>query len=133
MASMRKEISIDVKREDVWAAVRDFGAVHTRLVPGFVTECRIDGDSRIVTFANGAVARELLVDCNDTGCRLVYAVISEKLKHHNASVEVLQDGPDRSKIIWTSDFLPDAIAEYMRVQTEQAAMVMKKTLEKNNK
>ena len=47
--------------------MRDFGALHTRLVPGFVTDTKLDGDARIVTFANGTVARELLVDCDDNG------------------------------------------------------------------
>ena len=36
MASIHKDISIDASPADVWDAVRDFGAVHTRLAPGFV-------------------------------------------------------------------------------------------------
>jgi hypothetical protein len=36
-----------------WAALRDFGALHWRLVRGFVTDTRIDGQDRIVTFFNG--------------------------------------------------------------------------------
>ena len=57
MASLYKEISLDARPEDVWAAVRDYGAVHQRVAPGFVTDCRLEGDSRIVTFANGKVSR----------------------------------------------------------------------------
>jgi len=38
MASIRKEILIDAPPEDVWAAVRDVGAVHRRLAPGFVVD-----------------------------------------------------------------------------------------------
>jgi hypothetical protein len=34
MASIRKEILLEARPEDVWAAVRDFGAPHDRLVPG---------------------------------------------------------------------------------------------------
>ena len=56
MATIRKEIALDARPDDVWAALRDFHAVHERLAPGFVTESRPDGDARIVTFANGAVA-----------------------------------------------------------------------------
>ena len=62
MASIHKDIPIDAAPDDVWAAVRDFGAVHKRLAPGFVIDARLEGDARIVTFANGTVARELLVD-----------------------------------------------------------------------
>ena len=64
MASVRKDILIDVRPDDVWAAIRDYGAVH-RLVPGFLTDCQIEGDARIVTFHDGRVARELLVDIDD--------------------------------------------------------------------
>ena len=65
MASIHKEIIIDASPADVWDALRDFGALHTRLVPGFVTDTKLDGEARIVTFANGTVAREVLVDSDD--------------------------------------------------------------------
>ena len=84
MASIHKDIPIAAPAHEVWDAVRDFGALHTRLVPGFVLDTRLDGDARIVSFANGTVARELLVDSDDTRQRLVYAVISERLTQHSA-------------------------------------------------
>ena len=37
MASIRREIVIEARPADVWDAIRDVGAVHTRLAPGFVT------------------------------------------------------------------------------------------------
>jgi len=61
MASIHREILIEAHPDEVWAAVRDFGAVHRRLAPGFVIEARLDGDARIVTFHNGTVAREPLI------------------------------------------------------------------------
>ena len=92
MASIQKDIIIDANPDDVWDALRDFGALHTRLVPGFVTDTRLDGDARIVTFANGTVAREILVDCDDNKRRLVYAIISERIKQHSASAQVFDEG-----------------------------------------
>ena len=115
-------------RDDVWAAVRDFGALHTRLVPGFVLDARLDGDARIVTFANGTVARELLVDCDEARRRLVYAVISERVKQHSASVQVIADGDARSRLIWIVDVLPHEIAPYIDGQMDQAALAMQKAL-----
>ena len=114
--------------DQVWDAVRDFGAVHRRLAPGFVLDARLDGDARIVTFANGTVARELLVDCDDTRRRLVYAVVSERVKHYNASVQVLADGDARSRLIWIVDLLPNEIAPYIGGQMDQAALAMTKAL-----
>jgi hypothetical protein len=131
MASIHKDIPIDAAPDHVWAAVRDFGAVHKRLVPGFVLDARLDGDARIVTFANGTVARELLVDCDDARRRLVYAVISERVKQHSASVQVLADGNTRSRIVWIIDVLPSEIAPYIDGQMEQAALAMQKALRRD--
>jgi hypothetical protein len=93
-----------------------------------VLDARLDGDARIVTFANGTVARELLVDCDDARRRLVYAVISERVKHYNASVQVLADGDARSRLVWTVDLLPNEIAPYIGGQMEQAVLAMTKAL-----
>jgi carbon monoxide dehydrogenase subunit G len=128
MASIRKDIPIDADPDHVWAAVRDFGAVHRRLAPGFVLDAQLDGDARIVTFANGLVARELVVDCDDDARRLVYAVISERVRHYNASVQVLADGEARSRLIWIVDVLPNEIAPYIRGQMAEAALAMTKAL-----
>jgi hypothetical protein len=40
MASIRKEISTSAQPEDFWAALSDLGALHTRLVPGFVIDTK---------------------------------------------------------------------------------------------
>src|SRR3981081_3935893 len=130
MASIHKDIPIDAQPADVWAAVRDFGAVHTRLAPGFVVDARLEGDARIVTFANGTVARELLVDCDDARRRLVYAVISERVKQHSASVQVTAEADGASRLAWTVDVLPHELAPYMNAQMDQAALAMQKALGK---
>jgi hypothetical protein len=38
MASIHKERKIAASPDEVWAALRDWGALHERLVPGFVTD-----------------------------------------------------------------------------------------------
>jgi hypothetical protein len=131
MASIHKDISLDARPEDVWAAVRDFGAVHQRLVPGFVLDARIEGDARTVTFANGTVACELLVDCDNARQRLVYAVVSERVKQHSASVQVFADGDSRSRLVWIVDVLPNEIAPYMNAQMDQAALAMQKAFRRS--
>ena len=131
MASIHKDIPIDASPADVWAAVRDFGAVHQRLAPGFELDARLEGDARIVTFANGTVARELLVDCDEARRRLVYAVISERVKHYSASVQVLADGDARARLVWIVDVLPNEIAPYIGGQMDQAALGVEKTLRRD--
>jgi Polyketide cyclase / dehydrase and lipid transport len=128
MASLHKDIPIAADPDQVWAAVRDFGGVHRRLAPGFVLDALLDGEARIVTFANGTVARELLVDCDEERRRLAYAVISERVKHYGASVQVLADGGKGSRLIWIVDVLPNEIALYIDGQMDQAALAMQKAL-----
>ncbi len=128
MASIHKDIPIDARPEDVWAAVADFGALHRRLVPGFVLDARLDGDARIVTFANGTVARELLVDCDHARQRLVYAVVSERVKQHSASVQIFADGEAHCRLVWIVDVLPNEMAPYIDAQMDQAALAMRQAL-----
>jgi hypothetical protein len=133
MASIHKDIPIDAPANDVWDAVRDFGALHRRLVPGFVLDTKLDGEARIVSFANGTVARELLVDCDDTRRRLVYAVISERMKQHSASVQVIAEGEGCCRLTWIVDLLPHEIAPYVGGQMDQAALAMQKALARSAK
>ena len=128
MASIHKDIAIDADPGDVWDAVRDFGAVHTRLAPGFVADCRLDGNARIVTFHNGNVAREELVDCSDAQRRLVYAIANERVKHYNASVQVFGDDGGKTRITWIIDLLPNEVAPYIESQMELASDAMRKAL-----
>lgn len=130
MASIYNDIALDARAEDVWDAMRDFGAVHRRVAPGFVLNAKLDGDARIVTFANGNVARELLVTCDDSRKRLVYAVISERMRQHSASVQIVPDG-ERSRMIWITDVLPNEIAPYIESQMEAGAIAIRKAFSRS--
>src|SRR5215470_8527033 len=102
MATIRKEITTTAKPDQVWAAIQDIGALHTRLVPGFVVDTKLEPGARIVTFANGMVVRELIVDLDDTARRLV----------------------------WTADLLPDELAGDIRMMIDHGAAAMQKAFAK---
>jgi carbon monoxide dehydrogenase subunit G len=129
MASIHKEIAVNARPERVWDAIRDVGAVHKRLAPGFVTDTRLDGDARVVTFASGLVARELIVDLDDQARRLVWSVVGSKMTHHNASLQVFPDGEARSRVVWIADLLPNELRDYIGGMIEQGMATMKKTLD----
>jgi hypothetical protein len=132
MASLRKDIPLGVAPSEAWAALRDFGAVHQRVVPGFVTDATLDGDDRIVTFANGVVVRERLVSLDDERRRLVYAVVESSLgfEHHQASVEVIDPAPGTGgcSVAWTTDLLPDEVAPSVAAFMDQGAVAMARRL-----
>ncbi len=127
MASIRKEILVDNAPARVWDALRDIGALHTRVCPGFVTHTVLEEGARIVTFGNGMVARELIVDVDDEARRVVWSVVGGRLTHHNASVQVFADG-NGSRLVWQADLLPNELAGDIRAMIEHAASVMQPTL-----
>ena len=127
MATLRKEIPIARNTTAVWQSVRDFGAVHTKVAPGFLTDLKMDNGDRIVTFFNGLVARERLVTRDDQACRLVYAIVEGRPSHYNAAVQVFPEGDD-SRIVWTIDLLPDELAPTVGAMMDEALVSMKKTL-----
>jgi hypothetical protein len=129
MASIRKEIVLDAGADHVWAAVRDVGEIHRRLVPGFVTDCRMDGDARVVTFANGVVARELIVDLDDRSRRLAWSARGGRLSHHNASLQAFAEGSRQTRLVWIADLLPNEMAGAIEGMIEQGLAAMKRTLE----
>ena len=130
MASIRKELSLAADSAHVWSALRDFGAVHSRLAPGFVTGTTMEGETvRVVTFFNGSSARETLVSCDEPTRRLVYAIIGGRATHYSASAQVFDEGPGRSRFVWIVDVLPDAIAPFIDDMMTRGLAVMTATLE----
>jgi carbon monoxide dehydrogenase subunit G len=129
MASIRRETQVAASAEQIWEVVRDIGAIHRRLVPGFVTDCRLEGDARIVTFGNGVVAREVIVDLDDAARRLAWSATGGRLTHHNASLQVFAEGEGRSRLVWIADLLPHEMAQPIAGMIDEGMRVMKKTLE----
>lgn len=130
MATIRKEFAVQASADDVWAAFRDIGSIHTRLARGFVTDCQLEGTLRVVTFANGLVAKERIVTIDDDAHRLVYSVVEGRPTHHNGAFEVIREGDDRCRVIWIADLLPDDIAGAIEQMMELGTHAMKQTLER---
>ena len=129
MASIYREVQIRADPAAVWDALRDVGALHRRLAPGFVTDVRLENGARVVTFGNGLVARELIVDIDDATQRLVWSVVGGRMTHHNASAQVLPDGEGGSRFVWIADLLPHELAPGIAAMMEQGLAVIKRTLE----
>ena len=129
MASIHREITIEAAPEAVWDALRDVGAIHRRLAPGFVTDVRLEDGARVVTFGNGMTARELIVDVDDQARRLVWSVVGGPMTHHNASAQVFGDETGRSRFVWIADLLPHQLAPSIAQMIDQGLAAIKRTLE----
>lgn len=130
MASIRTETHIDARPEEVWDALRDVGALHTRLAPGFVVDTRLEGDARIVVFGNGAVARERIVDVDDETRRVAWSVVGAPFAHHNASAQVFAEPDGTTRFVWIADLLPHELAPSIGAMIDQGTAVIKATLER---
>ncbi len=132
MATIAIEIDINATPESVWDAVRDVGALHTRLAPGVVTDTRMVADAeppvRLVTFADGTQLREIIVAIDDNARRLVWAIDGAPVQHHNGSLQAL-DAPQGTRVVWTADVLPHALAEVFRPLMTSGLAAMKRHLE----
>lgn len=128
MASIRKEIVSRASPNDVWDRIRDVGALHTRLVPGFVVDTRLEPGARIVTFANGMIVKEPIIDVDEEGRRLVWSAQGGQLAHYNASVQVFQEGSG-SRIVWIADFLPHEAKPTVGSMMDAGLAAMKRALD----
>jgi len=128
MPTLREVLHLHAPAAAVWDAVRDVGEVHRRLVPGFVTEARLDQGARMLTFANGTTAREEIVSVDDDTRRLAYAIPRGRFLHYQGTVEVEDDGRG-SRLVWTVDLLPAELADGIRAMMRQGADVMRATLD----
>jgi Polyketide cyclase / dehydrase and lipid transport len=129
MASIRKEITIRSSAEEVWEVIGDFSAGPSRMAPGFVVDTRADGDSRVVTFADGTVARERLVSIDHDTRRIVYTVVGESIRpdHDNASMQVVADGEAHCRLVWIHDVLPDDLATSLDAAMTHGLTVIEQT------
>lgn len=131
MASIHREILIDVPPDVAWDALRDVGAIHRRLARGFVADVQLEDGARVVTFGNGMVVRELIIDVDDDRRRVAWAAIGGALTHYSASAQVFADGDRRTRFVWIADLLPHELAPTIAEMIEQGLAAIKQTLEQS--
>ena len=127
MATVRREFDVAAPPAAVWEVFRDVGNVHTRLAPGFVVDTVLDGDTRKVTFSNGIVVSERIVALDDEAHRLAYSIAGGSAEHHHASFEV-RPAAEGSVVCWTTDVLPDAVADNFARMMDAGIPVMQESL-----
>jgi hypothetical protein len=132
MPTIHLEITIDAAPETIWDAARDVGALHTRLVPGFVVATEMLPDcpvpTRRVTFAEGVTVDERIVSIDDERRRLVWTVV--EIDHHNGALQIFP-GPDGqgARVTWTADVLPAEIADRIAPMMQMGLERMKACFE----
>ena len=130
MATIRSELTTRAQASEVWSAIRDIGALHTRLVPGFVVDTRLEPGARVVTFVNGVTLREPIVALDDAARRLVWTHEGGRARHYNGALQVSELADGGTSVVWTADFLPDDIGGYMSQAIEAGMAAMQRALDR---
>jgi hypothetical protein len=110
MTTVVREVTLDIDAARAWDALRDPGNVG-KVFAGVLVDAVLDGDLRTVTFAGGTVVQERVVAIDDARMRIAYTVCGDRFEHHHASIQVFQEAAGRCRLVWISDFLPDARRE----------------------
>src|SRR3954447_17942469 len=131
MASITKHIETIAPVGAVWSAIRDIGALHTRLVPGFVVDTVLDGNARIVTFANGMLIREPIIAVDEDHARVVWSSEGPQFEHYNSSAQAIAQADDTTVVVWIADFTPDELASLVDEMMTVGAAAMKTALDGN--
>jgi hypothetical protein len=131
VASIYKEFLVKASPQFVWEAIKDVGAVHARLAQGFVTDTKLEGSTRTVTFANGLVVQEQVVSMDHEMRRFVYRSLGGRASHHNAFFQVLPAPGGISKVLWVTDLLPDEMRAPIEQMVESGSRAIQRTLEES--
>ncbi|WP_156664614.1 SRPBCC family protein [Mycobacterium sp. 852002-51057_SCH5723018] len=131
MASIRTEFEIQTDADRVWEVIGDWADGPVGMAHGHVVSSHADGDIRVVTFAKGSVARERLIARDQTARRIVYSLIGDTVcpEHDNTAMQIVPDGPGRCRFVWSRDVLPDELAGPLLTAMEEAAPIIRRTLE----
>ena len=109
----------------------DVGALHTRLVPGFVVDTVLDGDARMVTFANGMVIHEPIIAIDEEHQRLVWSADDPRFEHYNGAAQAVEQADHTTVVVWTADFKPDGLTDVVDEMMTVGASAMKIALDTN--
>jgi hypothetical protein len=128
MPTVHVETVIDRAPDEVWEVISDWEKGPARMAPGFVTDSRLDGGDRLVTFANGMTVKEIKTGQDDARRRLAWSVVSPTVTHHNGAFTVHDAGDGKSRVTWIADVLPDAAAQTFEQMMTAGIAVMAKAL-----
>jgi hypothetical protein len=131
MASIRTELVIEADAARVWKTIGDWENGPADMAHGHVVSSRAEGPVRVVTFADGRIARERLITRDDETRRIVYSVIGDTVRpdHDNAVMHVIADGENRCRFVWSRDVLPDELAQPLLAAMREAGAIIKRTFE----
>ena len=128
MASIWWEEPIGTPADTAWQALRRTDQAHCLFSPVLV-DGKMEGDVREVTFSNGMIVQERIIDVDDQRRRLVYTVL-DTFEHHSASMQIVPVDEETCRFVWITDFLPAERRETVLPLVQQGSRALAANLEK---
>ena len=128
MTSIHREELIHRSAAEAWSMLRHPGDAAALFAP-VLTDSSLEGDIRTVTFADGKVVRERIVDLDDQRRRLSYTVLGDMFEHHSASMQIVPVDDLTCRFVWISDLLPDDRAALVGPLMEQGSKALVANIE----
>ena len=128
MSTIWWEEDLEVPAETAWALLRRVDLAHELFAPVLV-DGRMEGGIRTVTFANGLVVRERIVDVDEARWRIAYTVLDGLFEHHAASMQIVPVDARTCRFVWITDFLPADKAAMVQPLVEQGSRALARNIE----
>ncbi len=124
MTAIVKEINLPLSADALWEKIADVGEIN-RFRP-LITACRLDGDTRFCTMANGAEIEEIITSIDSEHRRVGYTISKAPFPFdfHSGSMQVTPDD-DGSRLVWITDIKPDELAGQLGPLLDQAVQGIK--------
>jgi hypothetical protein len=130
MASIHKQLALEVPPGEAWAALRRVGDAHKCFAP-VLADSHVDEDVRTLRFANGMVVHEHIVDIDDGRRRVAYSATDVPgMTYHHSSMQIVDGSDGHTQFVWITDFLPASMRGNLAPLIEQGSQALKKNLEK---
>ena len=129
MASIHIESAVAVSADTAWQALKRIGDADKIFAP-VLTGAEMHGDIRTARFGNGLVVHERVIDVDDARRRVSYSALdSPVLTYHHASMQIIEEAPDRCRFVWTTDFLPADALSGLQPLVDAGTQALKANLE----
>ena len=110
-ATIYGSVTAKLSAEELWAKVADVGQISDLL--DVIHESSVAGDTRSCKLADGGQLSETIVGIDEEHHRVAYTITDSPfpLEFHAASMRVVDEGNDKSTLVWITDVKPDAMVD----------------------
>lgn len=111
MATINLQTTLKVSPDELWARVKDVGAISEML--DVITDSSLDGHKRTCTMADGGQLDETILSIDNDHRRVAYSITASPfpIEVHAASMQVSDARRGKSTFRWITDVKPDEMAD----------------------